>query len=230
MNVLTPEMIERMEELCRKFGVVKLELFGSACTPEFDSDRSDMDFLVEFAPSADLGRWLSHFFDFKNSLEQTLGRDVDLVMPLALNNPYFRCKAISSVRLLKCLKSLNDVDEACKVIQLATAGRTVIDYETDRILRSAIQHNFQVIGEAFKRISMLDSALAATVPNFHSIISFRNVMAQVDYSRTWKIAQEDIPVLRNKVSQLINETVAANPALLPSASPEFTKDVNQQSP
>ena len=78
-----------IEALCRQFNVARLEVFGSAADGTFDPARSDVDFLVEFLPGQDLGPWLAHYFDFKSELERVLGRNVDLVMPKAMKNPYF---------------------------------------------------------------------------------------------------------------------------------------------
>jgi len=78
-----------IEQLCRQFNVSRLEVFGSAVDGTFDPDRSDVDFLIEFHPGQDLGPWLAHYFDFKASLEDLLGRKVDLVMPKAMKSPYF---------------------------------------------------------------------------------------------------------------------------------------------
>ncbi len=78
-----------IEVLCRKYNVARLEIFGSAAEGDFDASRSDVDFLVEFERDADLGPWLSVYFDLKRELECALGRKVDLVMPGAMKNPYF---------------------------------------------------------------------------------------------------------------------------------------------
>ncbi len=78
-----------IDVLCRKYGVAKLEVFGSATDDTFEPGRSDVDFLIEFLPGQNLGPWLSHYFDLKAELEQLLGRKVDLVMPGAMRNPYF---------------------------------------------------------------------------------------------------------------------------------------------
>ncbi|MGO8799861.1 MAG: nucleotidyltransferase family protein [Roseiarcus sp.] len=64
--------------LCRRFGVERLELFGSAARgADFDPARSDADFLVTF--SSRTRNDLSAFADFKAGLEALLGRPVDLV-------------------------------------------------------------------------------------------------------------------------------------------------------
>jgi len=79
----------KIEQVCKRFNVSRLEVFGSAIDGDFDDARSDIDFLVEFAPHQDLGPWLAHYFDLKNELEKLLGRKVDLVMPKAIRSPYF---------------------------------------------------------------------------------------------------------------------------------------------
>ncbi|MGO1561989.1 hypothetical protein CZ771_06800 [Actinomycetales bacterium JB111] len=72
--------------LCREFGVRRLAAFGSALTDRFDPDRSDVDFLVEFADDAP--RTLDHYFRFKSALETVVDRPVDLVEVGALRNPF----------------------------------------------------------------------------------------------------------------------------------------------
>jgi predicted nucleotidyltransferase len=62
-------------------------VFGSATTDEFDPERSDVDFLLEFRDDAEAS--FKTYFALKMAMEQLLGRPVDLVMPKALRNPYF---------------------------------------------------------------------------------------------------------------------------------------------
>lgn len=91
---------EALEELCRKYRVALLEVFGSASTGDFDPVHSDIDFLVEFLPDQDLGPWLSHFFAFQEAVQALLGCRVDLVMPGGLRNPYFVQEVERTRRLL----------------------------------------------------------------------------------------------------------------------------------
>jgi predicted nucleotidyltransferase len=60
---------EELRELCRRFHVRRLDLFGSAAREDFDPARSDLDFLVEFDPQAPGGLSLRTFFGLKESLE-----------------------------------------------------------------------------------------------------------------------------------------------------------------
>lgn len=85
----SPLILDRapISEACRRFGVKRLVVFGSAVTDRFDSARSDVDFLVEFRD--DVVNRFDSYFGLKETLEALLGRPVDLVAPAALENPYF---------------------------------------------------------------------------------------------------------------------------------------------
>lgn len=85
-QALTLDM-EAITALCRQFGVSKLSVFGSATTDRFDPERSDVDFLVDFLPETQAS--FKTLFELKLALQELLGRDVDLVMPKALRNPFF---------------------------------------------------------------------------------------------------------------------------------------------
>lgn len=80
---------QAIAELCRRFSVARLEVFGSAATDAFREAESDIDLLVEFLPGADLGPWMARFFELRDELERRFGRPVDLVMANAPRNPYF---------------------------------------------------------------------------------------------------------------------------------------------
>lgn len=73
--------------ICQRYHIRRLEVFGSAArADDFDPERSDADFLVEFAPNTQPD--LHTFFGAKTELEQLLGRGVDLIEPGAVRNPY----------------------------------------------------------------------------------------------------------------------------------------------
>jgi predicted nucleotidyltransferase len=78
-----------LESLCRRFGVRRLDVFGSAAAGELPSDESDVDLLVEFEPPVGPG-YADRYFGLLEALEALLGRPVDLVVDSAITNPYFR--------------------------------------------------------------------------------------------------------------------------------------------
>lgn len=87
--------------LCERFGVERLEIFGSGATgEEFDPHSSDLDFIVQFRPEQSLGPWLSHYFDFRQSLVDLFGYPVDLVMASAMKNRHFVREANRTRQLL----------------------------------------------------------------------------------------------------------------------------------
>ena len=82
--------------LCRRFGVDRLDLFGSAATGAFREDGSDLDFVVAFADTRSPG-YADRYLDLAEALETLLGRDVDLVTERSIRNPYFR-RAVEATR------------------------------------------------------------------------------------------------------------------------------------
>lgn len=76
-----------LTQLCRKYHVRRLDVFGSAATGKFESS-SDIDFLVEFESEVKQRRF-DNYFDLHRALEQLFARPVDLVEPGGLRNPYF---------------------------------------------------------------------------------------------------------------------------------------------
>ena len=78
--------------LCRRFHVRRLDLFGSAARDDFDADRSDVDFVVDFDRSHPDAMKFRTYLGLKRSLEELLGRPVDLVEESAVVNPYFKAE------------------------------------------------------------------------------------------------------------------------------------------
>jgi predicted nucleotidyltransferase len=88
MKSLTESKRHDLAELCRRYNVRNLELFGSATGIGFDPNSSDLDFLVEF-DSVREGQCARRYFGLLFALEDVLGRHVDLVETAAIRNPYF---------------------------------------------------------------------------------------------------------------------------------------------
>jgi len=98
---MTPEIDtqkKELAELCQRYGVRRLELFGSAAQGRFDPQHSDIDFLVDFVEEHPLGAF-EQYFGFKEALEKLFERSVDLVEEKAIRNPYFR-QAIAQDRMM----------------------------------------------------------------------------------------------------------------------------------
>ena len=89
MNSLITDNLEAIRSLCREYGVMRLEVFGSVVTDDFDPAQSDVDFIIEYPPDYEFGHFLTRYFELKERLERLLGRSVDLVMAGAMRKPRF---------------------------------------------------------------------------------------------------------------------------------------------
>jgi predicted nucleotidyltransferase len=89
MHPLLEAQRQQVAAHCRTRGVRRLEVFGSAARNDFNPDRSDFDFLVEFEDDCQRPV-LETYFGLKEDLEQLLGRPVDLVSNESIRNPYIR--------------------------------------------------------------------------------------------------------------------------------------------
>jgi uncharacterized protein len=78
-----------VDDACRRFGVARLELFGSATENNFDASASDLDFLVSFNESA-RAKAFDNFFGLRERLEEIFLRPIDLVTVASIKNPYLR--------------------------------------------------------------------------------------------------------------------------------------------
>lgn len=82
--------LHKIIEICRRFHVRKLWVFGSILTNRFN-DQSDVDLCVDFDwDNIPLLESADNFFDFQFALEDLLGRKVDITDDSCVKNPYFR--------------------------------------------------------------------------------------------------------------------------------------------
>ena len=87
----------RLFELCRKWKVKELSLFGSILRDDF-SPSSDVDVLVSFDPAAPWS--LLDLMEMKEQLEVLFGRSVDLVEKEALRNPWRKRRILSTYEVV----------------------------------------------------------------------------------------------------------------------------------
>ena len=90
MHPIVESKRSELLKVCRRLGVQRLELFGSAARDDFDEARSDIDLLVEFDRTRPDARGLAPYFDLKEALEDLFARNVDLVEIGTVRNPYVR--------------------------------------------------------------------------------------------------------------------------------------------
>jgi len=98
MATKTDLKTEQLKQLCKKYNVKELYLFGSATTDNFSED-SDLDFIVNFNRQGFEGAF-DQFIDFKQELEQIYGRSVDLYHLKKFRNSIFQQEVERSKELL----------------------------------------------------------------------------------------------------------------------------------
>lgn len=80
---------QELAEICSRFHVLTLALFGSAARADFEPETSDLDFLVEFTPMPP-HEHAHAYFGLARELELLFRRSIDLVEASAVQNPYIR--------------------------------------------------------------------------------------------------------------------------------------------
>ena len=92
--------IRRIIDICKRFHVRKLWIFGSILTNR-SNDQSDVDLCVDFDKSKiNIFDYADNFFDFQYALEDLLGRKVDITEDSAVSNPYFRQELNATRKLI----------------------------------------------------------------------------------------------------------------------------------
>lgn len=86
-------------------------------------------------------------------------------------------------------------------------GKTLHEYERDRLLRQAIERNFEIIGEAMNRLAQQDAEIASRISKHRRIIDFRNLLIHgydlIDHRIVWSTIDEELPVLLSQVQRLL---------------------------
>ena len=88
-----------LAELCRRYRVRQLRLFGSAAIGTFAPATSDLDFVAEFADTQ-AADYADRYFDFAEALEHLFNRPVDVLTQRAIRNPYFRAEVERTAQVI----------------------------------------------------------------------------------------------------------------------------------
>ena len=104
-------------------------------------------------------------------------------------------------------KLLEDIRDAAAFIREVTQGKALGDYQHDRMLRQAVERNFEIIGEALKRLARHDPQTASGIGDHRQIIAFRNILIHgydlVDHALVWSTIETQVPALLRDVETLL---------------------------
>ena len=96
MIPLITQHSDDVAEICRRHHVKRLDIFGSAAVGDFDPEKSDIDFLVEFDDSDEFLLFQTRR-DLTQELESLFNRSVDIVIFANVENPYFRTSVENTI-------------------------------------------------------------------------------------------------------------------------------------
>jgi uncharacterized protein with HEPN domain len=102
---------------------------------------------------------------------------------------------------------LFDIIEACTAIESALSGLDIAAYRASRLVRSAVEREFLIVGEAVSALSRSFPHLFAQITHARRIVDFRNRLAHeysdVNDNVVWLIAEHDVPVVRAECVTLL---------------------------
>jgi uncharacterized protein with HEPN domain len=104
---------------------------------------------------------------------------------------------------------LFDMCEACERLMRFTAKRTFIDYSEDDLLQSAVERQFEILGEALAQLHKCQPKLAQQITDYRRVIDFRNLLihgyAKVSNAVVWGIVEGDLARLCAEVDALLQQ-------------------------
>ena len=107
---------------------------------------------------------------------------------------------------LETKKLLYDIDQAIDLVTEFTEDKTFEDYAVDALLKSAVERQFEIIGEAMNRLRRTDQQTLDQISDHRRIIGFRNILAHgydvVSNEIVWDIVQNRLTVLRQEIDQI----------------------------
>lgn len=102
---------------------------------------------------------------------------------------------------------LADIVESCDAIQSAIRSLDLKSYQESRLVRSSVEREFIIIGEAVAALARIAPAVFSAITRARRIVDFRNQLTHqyrtVDDALVWAIVETDVPVLRRECTGLI---------------------------
>jgi len=108
---------------------------------------------------------------------------------------------------------LSDILEACQAITAAVEGMDLSAYQSTRLVRSSVEREFIIIGEAVAALSRIAPTTFEAITRARRIVDFRNQLTHeyptVDDALVWAIVETDVPVLWRECAELMKGSGSA---------------------
>ena len=106
---------------------------------------------------------------------------------------------------------LSDIIDSCDAITVAVLDLDLAGYEGNRLVRSSVEREFIIIGEAVAALARVAPEVFNAITRARRIVDFRNLLTHeyptVDDAIVWAIVEHDVPVLRCECASLIQRVV-----------------------
>jgi len=106
-------------------------------------------------------------------------------------------------------KLIWDAQQALQRIKRFVARKDFAAYQSDELLRSAVERQFEILGEALNQLSRLDPDVAEKIPELPRIVAFRNILihgyASVDDRLVWGVVESQLEPLLDVIAALLSE-------------------------
>jgi uncharacterized protein with HEPN domain len=100
-----------------------------------------------------------------------------------------------------------DALRAAESVQAFLRGKTYEAFVEDDLVRSAVERQLQIIGEALSQLARIDPQVARNVAELRRIIAFRNILvhgyAAIDYDTVWRLIEDKLPELQVNLQALL---------------------------
>lgn len=108
---------------------------------------------------------------------------------------------------------LANILESCDAIDAAISGMQIDSYLSNRLVRSSVEREFTIIGEAVLALSHKAPNIFAAITGARRIVDFRNRLTHeyptVDDELVWGLAKVDLKVLKGECEELISQLDSA---------------------
>ena len=107
----------------------------------------------------------------------------------------------------KTAAALFDIRIAVERVRETVETMTLDEFGASWIVQSAVERQFEILGEALTRIKSLEPAILDSIPDASKVIGLRNLIAHgydvVDPKVLWSTANEHLPALESAVLELL---------------------------
>ena len=108
---------------------------------------------------------------------------------------------------LESKKYLYDIARAASLALDFVTGKSFADYSAEAMLRSAVERQLEIVGEALAQLARTDPVTASKISEYRRIIAFRNILihgyAEIDHRVVWNVLEGKLPTVRREANALL---------------------------